>query len=697
MYTMWQLPAKRQTTPDNKRTYPKIKIKLTVMAKLKVIILIAALIFCNTVNTFGNTDDPVLLTVNGREVTLSEFKYTFNKNNLPSQAIEQKSVEEYLELFINFHLKVHDALQMGLDTHATFVAELAGYRNQLAQRYLSDQDVLNKLFEEAVSRMKYDIRASHILISIDEHAPPADTIAAWNAINKIRERALAGENFGELAKKYSNDPSAAGMPATEQRPAIPPNYGDLGYFTLLEMVYPFETIAFQTPLNQISKPVRTSFGYHIVKVTDRLPAMGFARIAHFMVREPANASKAQLDSIERRINEIYYQIRGGRSFEELAKLYSDDKSSAQRGGEMPPFKSSQMLPEFIKAISKLHEPSSISPPLRTQFGWHIIKLIEKQGPDTSANSLTHLRNTISRDARAELSEDVIVSRIKSETGFIENRQHLKPFYDLVDNSIFQGKWEFEDNFNPENILFQFSDIKVTQSDFGHYLSANQMRSPASIVNHVNSMYESFVTQKLLEFEKSMLEKRNPEFRNIIREYHDGMLLFELTNKKVWSRAVEDTLGLNEFFTENLSNYMWDKRVDGIIYAFPNKDIAEKSRKRLRTIHRKALPHDEFVSELNADSQIKVSAEKGLFEISKKPLLKELKLRRGVSRVIEWNEKYYIVQINSVIAPEAKKLEEVRGRVIADYQNYLDDRWIKELRNKYSYTVNKDVLKLLTVE
>ena len=267
----------------------------------------------------------------------------------------------------------------------------------------------------------------------------------------------------------------------------------------------------------------------------------------------------------------------------------------------------------------------------------------------------------------------------------------------MDNRIFQGKWEFEDNFNPENILFQFADTKVTQSDFGHYLSTNQMRSPVPIANHINSMYESLVTQKLLNFEKETLEKRNPEFRNIMREYHDGMLLFELTNRKVWSRAVEDTVGLTEFFNKNTSNYMWDKRVDGIIYTFSNKEVAEESRKRLRTIHRKSLPHDEFVNELNTDTQINVSAEKGLFEITKKPLLEEVKLRRGVSRVVEWNERYYIVQINAVIDPQAKKLEEIRGRVIADYQNYLDEQWIKELRNKYSYTVNRDVLKLLTSE
>ena len=697
MYMMWLLPARRLTIPDNKHTLLKTKLKLTVMAKLRAITLLSALIFCNTLITVGNNEDPVLLTINGREVTLSEFKYTFNKNNLASQEIEAQSIEEYLELFINFHLKVYDALQMGLDTNSTFITELAGYRLQLAQRFMIDQNKIDQLFNEALHRMNYDIRASQILISLDENAAPEDTIAAFNTINKLRERALAGENFGELARKYSHDPSAAGIPASEHRPATPPNYGDLNYFTVLEMVYPFETIAYQTPINEISKPVRTSFGYHIIKVTDRLPAMGTARIAHFMVREPLNANKAQLDSIERRINEIHSQITGGRSFEELTKLYSDDKSSAQRGGEMPPFRSSQMVPEFIKAISELNEQGSISAPVRTQYGWHIIKLLEKQLPDVGEQSLAQLRNRVSRDSRAELSEDALIRRIKSETGFIENRELLKPFYDLVDNRIFQGKWEFEDNFNPENILFQFADTKVTQSDFGHYLSTNQMRSPVPIANHINSMYESLVTQKLLNFEKETLEKRNPEFRNIMREYHDGMLLFELTNRKVWSRAVEDTVGLTEFFNKNTSNYMWDKRVDGIIYTFSNKEVAEESRKRLRTIHRKSLPHDEFVNELNTDTQINVSAEKGLFEITKKPLLEEVKLRRGVSRVVEWNERYYIVQINAVIDPQAKKLEEIRGRVIADYQNYLDEQWIKELRNKYSYTVNRDVLKLLTSE
>jgi len=667
------------------------------MAKIGAFILFSAIVVCNITIAIGATDNPVLININGREITLSEFEYAFDKNNTTPAGSEQQSIEDYLDLFINFHLKVQDAKHMGLDTHATFKAELAGYRQQLAQRFMRDQDKLDALFNEALHRQNYDIRASHILISVDEFAPPSDTLAAWNRINQIRQRALDGEDFGKLAQKYSDDPSAAGSPATNQRAAIPPSYGDLGYFTVLDMVYPFETIAYQTPVNEISTPVRTRFGYHLVKVTDRLPAMGTARVAHLMLKTPLNATQEQLDTIGRKINELHSRINGGAKFEDLVRLYSEDRSSTPRNGEMPPFTTNQMVPEFISAISKMDEPGSISPPVRTQFGWHIIKLLEKQSPDLGEQALNQLRTRISSDSRAELSVEAIIRRIKSETGFVENRELLKPFYTLVNNSIFQGKWEFEDNFSPENILFQFSDTKVTQSDFGQFLSKNQLRNPIPIESHVNSMYESFVTQKLLNFEKDLLEKRNPEFRYIMREYHDGMLLFEVTNQKVWSRSVQDTMGLEEFFNNNTDKYMWDTRVDGVIYTFPNKNVAEKSRRRLRTIHRNNLPYDEFVKELNTDTQNKVAAEKGLFEKGNKPLLREIRLKRGVSRPFEWNGRYYIVQINAVLKPQPKMLEEIRGRVIADYQNYLDDQWIKVLRNKFSYTVNKDVLKLLTVE
>jgi peptidyl-prolyl cis-trans isomerase SurA len=667
------------------------------MNKMKVLVLLLVFVFVNMANSSATDQDPVLMTINGRKITLSEFEYVYTKNNLNTQVIDPKTVDEYLELFINFNLKVYDALQLGLDTHQTFINELEGYRKQLAQPYLNDQNVTNELLEEALERMKYDIRASHILISLEPHATPSDTLTAWNKINDLRNRALAGEDFGELAMSYSDDPSAKGMAATANRPAMRPNYGDLGYFNVLDMVYPFESEAYNTKPNEISKPVRTNFGYHIIKITDRLPAMGRARVAHLMINAQADAPQEEIDQARLKVEEIYQKIQQGESFEEMVQLHSDDKASARRNGELPAFNSNRMVPEFIKAISKLTTPGEISPPVRTQFGWHLVKLIEKQKP-TQEEAIADLRTRIGRDSRATLSQKVVIDRIKTETEFTENHQNLEPFFNIVDQNIFQGRWVYEDQFNPNGKLFSFADQTITQNDFLNYLKDNQsMRSPESVRNYINSMYNDYVKQILIEYEENQLEEKYPEFRKIMREYHDGILLFELTDQKVWNKAMQDTTGLKEFYNRNISNYMWDDRLDAIVFSFSSEDMAKSARSKIRRNYRRKAPHDQLVKELNQNSQLDVTAEKGLFELREKPLLGDIKWSKGVSPVFKWHERYYIVQVNDVLPSQPKKLNEIRGLVIADYQNYLEDEWIEELRQKYNFSVDRGVLQSLDID
>ncbi len=655
-----------------------------------VLFLMLSIIIC-PLNISAQGDDPVLLSIDGREITLSEFEYVYSKNNLNTQVVDPKSVDEYLDLFINFNLKVQHALELGLDTNQSFITELEGYRKQLAQPYLNDQDVTEELVEEAYERMQYDVRASHILISVEQHAAPQDTLAAWNKINDLRNRVLAGENFGELAKEFSDDPSASGMPATANRPAMRPNYGDLGYFNVLNMVYPFESAAYATDINEVSEIVRTNFGYHIIKVTDKIPAMGRAKVAHLMVNAPVDAPQEEIDNARDKIDEIYQKLLQGESFEELVQNYSDDKASARRNGEIPPFTSNRMVPEFIKAINELEQPDEISEPVRTQFGWHLIRLIEKEKPSRE-EAIADLKSKITKDSRAVLSQKVIIDRIKKEYDFTEQTQNLELFFTLVDERIFQGRWTLDTVVALDKELFEFDGITYLQKDFADYLKQNQtMRSPETVRNYVNTMYEKFSNEKLLEYEESMLEAKFPEFQRIMREYHDGILLFELTDQKVWSKAMSDTVGLKEYFKQNQEDYMWDDRLDAVIYTFVTEDLAKSSRSDIRRLYRRDRSHEDLINELNADSQLNVSAEKGLFEKDDKPVLNEIEWKKGVSPVFHWNNRFFIVQVNNVLPPQPKKLNEIRGLVIADYQNFLEEKWIKELRSKYNYSVNAEVL------
>ncbi len=640
-------------------------------------------------------NDPVLIKLNGREVTLSEFESAYRKNNLSMQVADPKSVEEYLDLYINFNLKVLEAINLGMDTNAVFQRELAGYREQLAKPYLTDQQVTDQLLQEAYQRMQYDIRASHILVNLGQHASPADTLAAWQRITRIRERIMNGESFDMVAREESDDPSARDQQATANRPAMPGNGGDLGYFTVFDMVYPFETAAYQTPVGQVSQPVRSSFGYHLIKVTDRLPAMGRAHVAHIMTIFQPGSQASEQELARQRSQEIYERILAGEEFGELASNYSEDRSSARRNGEMPPFTSNRMVPEFIKAISQLNEPGDISEPVRTQFGWHIIKLIEKTPPGEFEDVALELKNRISRDSRSQLSQQAVVGRLKKEYNFRENLQALNDFFTVVDESIFERKWDPEQAASLQAELFSFAGHKVYQPAFAEYLSRSQaMRTPEAIETYVGAMYENFVNETILAYEDSQLEHKYPEFRAIMREYHDGILLFELTDKLVWTRAVEDSLGLQQFLADHQQEYIWPDRLDATIYTFSDQRMANRARREINNAQRRGLDHTDVLQKLNVTSSLNATARRGVFSAEDEEIIGKAQWQKGVGKPLAWNGKYFIVHVHEVLPSQPKKMEEIRGLLIADYQNYLDKKWVEELRAKYRVEVHRELLQQL---
>ncbi len=664
----------------------------------KVIFLTVLLSLSVSLPSFSSvqTEDPVLLKINEREVTVSEFEYVYTKNNLNPQVMDPKSIDEYLDLFINFNLKVYEAMQLGLDTHSTFINELDGYREQLAQPYLNDQEVSDQLLEEALERSQHDIRASHILFSLEKHASPQDTLAAWNKAMGVRTRLLDEEPFDALAIEFSDDPSAKGMPATANRPAMLSNAGDLGYFSVLDMVYPFENAAYSLQIDEISMPVRTDFGYHLIKLTDKLPAMGRARVAHIMVSIPQDADDALKEQAEAKVREIKQKLTQGESFESLAERFSDDKASGRRGGELPAFTSNRMVPEFIKAIDGLGGEDTISKPVRTQYGWHIIKLFEKTRP-ADEEAIGTLKTRISRDSRAFLSQSVVVGRLKKEYDFNENPDHFESFINLVDSTIFEGNWKWENEQSNESgkLLFSFAQQNFTVEDFAHYLSnAQTMRTPESLRSYVSTQYNNFKKETILDYEEQNLAEKYPEFEKIMKEYHDGILLFELTDQKVWAKAMADTVGLKNFFKENIGNYMWDDRYDVEIYTFNTAKTAKSGRKLIRKAHRNNVDNEQLMESLNKDSQLDVSVEAGIFETDIRPVLEGLQQKNGISSVIKYNDKFVVVWVNEFLPSQAKKINEIRGLVIADYQNFLEEKWVKELREKYPYQLNRSALELL---
>lgn len=633
-----------------------------------------------SVAAFAQDKDPVLMTIAGKNITRSEFQSIYNKNNPKSSDADSKSIDDYVQLFVNFKLKVKEAEEMGLDTTADFKNELEGYRKQLAQPYLTDNEVNDQLLKEAYDRSKIDVRASHILIKLDQNALPKDTLKAYNTIIALRNRILKGEDFAKVAREASQDPSAK------------ENAGDLGYFTALQMVYPFETIAYTTKVGDVSVPVRTRFGYHIIKVVDKRAAQGQILCEHIMVKSQKGQTAADSVAAKQKIDEIYGKLKAGENFEELAKQQSDDKGSAKEGGKLPLFGTGRMVIEFEKAAFALQKDGDISEPVKTQYGWHIIKRLEKKPIPTFEEIKSELKGKVTKDSRAQKSKESLIAKIKKENNFKENLKARDEFNNLIDTSYFEGTWSKDKAEKLNKELFSIADKKYTQLDFANYLENHQTkRAKMDASALVKSTYTQFVNESCIAYQESVLDKKFPEFKALMQEYRDGILLFDLTDKKVWGKAVKDTAGIEDFYQKNKSNYMWEQRVDANIYTCANAAIADLTRKQIKKQEKSNISNDSLMSIINKDSQLNLKVEYGKFMKNENEFVDKVKWEVGTSENIVKNNQVVFVRINKVLAPEIKKLNEARGLVTSDYQNYLEKEWIASLRQKYSVNIDRSVL------
>jgi peptidyl-prolyl cis-trans isomerase SurA len=657
------------------------------MKRVKLLLLLAILLggFYAVAQV---SNDEILMTIAGRKVTVGEFLTIYQKNNVKNQPIDKKSLDEYVDLFINFKLKVREAEDLGLDTATAFQTELAGYRDQLAKPYFIDEDVLDRLVKEAYDRSKLDIRASHIFVRVKQDALPPDTLAAYQKISKIRERLVNGENFEELAVELSEDPSAKDREANNQHPFIRGNKGDLGYFTVFDMVYPFETGAYSTEVGKISKIVKTEYGYHVLKVTKKQPAMGKVVVAHLFLAIPKGAKTEDSLKVQVKIDSLYGLLEKGGNWDDLVKMYSDDKGSAAKAGVLPKFGVNRMVPEFIDAIYLLKKPGDYTRPILTPYGWHIVKLVEREPEKSFDDQKADLKQRVLKDSRSQLARDAVLEKIKKEYGFTENPTALVEFYPVVTDSVFFGKWNPEPAMQMNNVLFTIGPMKFFQRYLAEYIAGKQRKmEKENIQYYVNQSYTDYVNESLMKWEDSHLEKKYPEFKALVTEYRDGILLFDLTDQKVWSKAVKDTTGLKDFYEKNKNNYMWDERLDATIYTTKDPAVAKKARNFLST----GLNDDAILKEINTDTTRRLTIESGKFSKKDNKCIDQITWAPGISPDLVDGQDVVFVNVKAVLKPEPKKLNEARGMITADYQNYLEKEWVKALRQKYPVTVNQVVL------
>lgn len=668
------------------------------LVKIGVIILA---LFTTLSSIAQKEDKRTLLSIDDEKINVSEFLSVYQKNNVDTDLADKKSMNDYLKLYINFRLKVMEAHDMGMDTVKAFIEELAGYRTQLAEPYFNDQEVTDELLNEAYARLLEDVRASHILIKLDENALPADTLRVYNQIMEVRQRILEGEDFGTVASEISDDPSARDRQAQGQSPARKGNGGDLGYFTVFDMVYPFETGAYNTPVGEISMPVRTAYGYHIILVTDKRAALGKATVAHLYLSLPKNATAQDSARKEKEINDLYQRMMDGEKFEDLVKEYSDDRGSKDKGGILPRFGSNRMVPEFIVAVSNLSDSGAISKPLLTSFGWHILKLIERQRPGSYKVEVLELKRRMTKDSRANKSRETVINRIKSENNFREFPEALAELLNAVDSSIYEGEWSATKVAGMNDKIIQLGKDKYTQHDFAIYLENNQKRrGTAALETFFFGQYKLYVDELCVDLEDSQLEEKYPEFKMLMKEYRDGILLFNLTDQKVWSKAVSDTLGLQEFYAQHKDNYMWEDRVDAdlVILNDPTQE------KEIRKLVSRAIAKKQSLKEAGLDTLEGVSVSSGFYARGGNSFIDDIEWKAGqteVYKLTDYNDLYngrtnnentvIFASINEIRPPEPKTLDEARGIITSDYQNYLEEEWVKELKGKYQVVVHEEIL------
>ena len=623
----------------------------------------------------AQTTDPVLMTINNKPVQKSEFEYIYNKNN-SNNSLDKKTLDEYVDLFINFKLKVEEAKSQGIDTTKSFINELAGYRTQLTKPYLTDSKVDDALLHEAYDRSKEDVDVSHILIRIPPNATPVDTLKAFNEINTIWKR-VQKEDFAKVAKELSQDQSAD------------KNSGHIGWISAFRTVYPFETMAYSTPVNGISRPVRTGFGYHILKIHARRASLGEILVSHIMIftstgeEEKNKKAKATIDS-------IYQRVQAGDDFGTLAKDLSQDKGSSVKNGELPWFGAGRMVPQFETAAFALKNVGDISQPIQSDYGWHIIKLMDRKGMTSFEELKADLERKVKHDERANSGQHAFLTKSRLDNNYQENKQSVEEFYKLLAKRTLADSTFTAEASKLTKPLFSFAGKNFTQADFAKYLKKNNVSEKSIPKEVIDEKLNAFADSELLAYEDSQLEKKYDDFRFLMQEYHDGILLFEVSNREVWEKASKDTPGLKDYFSNHKGDYTWEKpHFKGHVILCKDLETFKAAKSIVKKSETDSI--DKYLRTRLNDSIQYVKVEKGLYVQGDNKVVDDQIFKTKEKYVPAKEYPFYFVS-GKLLKNKPEDYGDVRGLVTADYQEFLEREWIKALRTKYPVNVDQNVLK-----
>ena len=625
----------------------------------------------------------VLFTVGNQSITTEEFKAVYEKNKGVGAALDPKTPEQYLELYVNFKLKIAEAYAQQRDTATGFKNEFGGYRAQLAKPYLSDQGAEEELIKQAFSRMQEEVRAAHIMIALEANALPSDTLKAYKQLVELRKSILSGKTkFENAARETSADTWSA------------KNGGDLGFFTVFNMVYPFESAAYELEVGELSMPVRSQYGYHLVKLLERRSASGIVRVRHIFFASNGKSSLQEQQRAERSANEIYSRLEGGEDFISLLE-FSEDRKTKDAMGELPEFGINNMMPAFEAAAFALESPGDYSAPVETSIGWHVIQLIEKKPLPTFDELKSELKKKVNRDARSRVGATRFMKRLKSEYDFAIDERWLGRTMNLVDKNAFgTGAWEIP-TLSRDRVVATFANEKIYQSEVLEFWSKNQNQSSEAVrVEFLRVLFNAYSNDRLIAYEDGQLEKKHADFRNLVREYKEGILLFDLTQEAVWNKAAQDSAGIAAHYELIKEDYRWEDRVRATYWVSTDEKLARKIAKW--TSKNKVEKVQEL---LENEDALSVAIQNGTYEQDENSVIQAVwQEESGVFGPVELdNGSFVVVQIDEFIPSAPKALNEIKGLVIASYQDALEKEWVNALKSKFEVNVNENAKSALFQE
>ncbi len=623
-----------------------------------------------------NLSDKILMTVDRQSVPAGEFIRMYKKSYDPSNTID---IDSYLQQFVIFKLKVADAIREGYDTTKAFKTELQGYRNQLAQNYLTDNATREKLLKQAYQRSLTEINGWHILINCPAEASPEDSLVAWKKARDIRERIILGEPFEQVARSASDDPS------------VKINGGNLGYFTVFQMIMPFEDAAYNLKKGEISQPVRTPYGYHIITVTGRRPSVGKIKVAHIMKSVPPGADEKDAKKAEEEILKIYDQLQKGASFSELAAKYSDHKESASGGGELNWFGAGEIISDFAEAAFSLTKNGDYTKPVRTPYGWHIIKRIDKKAPGSFEETRSYLESKINESYLNSISKKAFIEKLKKEYKYRTYRDAVDWFIKNTDTLIINGLAKYNRNDMPSGAIYTFADQQFTTREFATYIeNRGSMIITKDSAEFISRSLETRLSDQIMNYENSILEKKYPEFRYLMNEFHDGILLFEISGKKVWNVAQEDSTSLKKYYEENKNKFLTKEGISAKIYTLRKKDGMKSLSNAFKKYSRYPDRDKKMIEKFNIKSDTLLTIREGKWYKGENKAIDDLDRSKKVQETIIDGFPSMVV-VNNVIDAVPLPFNEVQGEVIIACQQYLEDNWVKQLKEKYTVKIDYGVM------